>query len=183
MYATKNRKYRAANLAPATLEGLTPITTEPKPEDAEDDAPCRSALRIIDALLTSLPPSQVFPALRQLIQQYMSQPDPNARRGALLALGVAAEGVSEFMGPHVQTAIWPIVDSGPADGDPSVRCATLTAVGCICEWLEEAARRKAQHPPAALLNAVADPTAQKQAYTALGAFFETLGDTIREYLP
>lgn len=158
---------QAANFAPEILEGLMPI---------------------IDALWppsTSLPPSQVFPALRQLIQQYMSQPDPNVRRGALLALGVAVEGVSEFMGPHVQTEIWPImiVDSGLADGDPSVRRAALTTVACICEWLEEAARREAQHPPAALLNAVADPTAQKQAYTALDAFFETLGDTIREYLP
>lgn len=92
----KNRKYKTANLAPAILEGLMPITTEPESEDAEDDAPCRSALRIIDALSTSLPPSQVFPALRQLIQQYMSQPDPNPRHGALLALGVAVEGVSEI---------------------------------------------------------------------------------------
>ena len=81
-----------------------PITTEPEPEDVEDDAPCRSALRIVDTLSTSLPPSQVFPALRQLIQQYMSQADPNIRRGALLALRVAVEGVSEYMGPHVEVA-------------------------------------------------------------------------------
>ena len=94
---SKKSKLQAAGLAPAILEGLMPITTEPEPEDADDDAPSRSALRIIDALATSLPPAQVFPALRQLVQQYVSQPDPNARRGALLALGVAVEGVSEFM--------------------------------------------------------------------------------------
>lgn len=37
------------------------------------------------------PPFQVFLALRQLNQQYMEQPDLNACRGALLALGIAVE--------------------------------------------------------------------------------------------
>ena len=84
---------------PPFLKASLPITTELEPEDIDDDAPSRSALRIIDALATSLPPAQVFPAICQLVQQYVLQPDPNARRGALLALGVAVEAVSEFMGP------------------------------------------------------------------------------------
>ena len=88
-----------------------PVTTEEEPEELEDDAPCRSALRIIDTLSASLPPAQVFPALRELINQYMSQADPSARRGALLALGVAVEGVSEYMQPHVEAAVWPIVST------------------------------------------------------------------------
>ena len=88
---------QAANLAPAILEGLMPIVIEPEVDDADEDAPSRSALRIVDALSTSLPPAQVFPALRQLIAQYMGQSDPDSRRGALLALGVAVEGVSELV--------------------------------------------------------------------------------------
>lgn len=76
-----------------------PNTTEPEPEDVDDDSPSRSALRIIDTLSTSLPPAQVFPALSNLIRQEMASTDPNARRGAMMALGVAVEGCSEFMTP------------------------------------------------------------------------------------
>ena len=42
----------------------------------------------------------------------MSQADPNTRHGALPALEVAVEGVSEYMGHHVEAAVWPIIDSG-----------------------------------------------------------------------
>lgn len=42
----------------------------------------------------------------------MSQADANALRGVLLALAVAVEGVSEFMGPHVESAIPPVIDAG-----------------------------------------------------------------------
>ncbi|KAL5537253.1 hypothetical protein ACEPAF_1076 [Sanghuangporus sanghuang] len=178
----KKSKLQAAGLAPAILEGLMPITTEPEPEDADDDAPSRSALRIVDALATSLPPAQVFPALRQLITQYVSQPDPNARRGALLALGVAVEGVSEFMGPHVESAIWPVVDAGLADPDPGVRRAACTAVGCICEWLEDAASSRHAVLVPALMHLVADPVTQRTACSALDALLEILGDAIGNYL-
>ena len=50
---SKKSKVQSANLAPAILQGLMPITVEPEPEDVEDDAPCRSALRNVN----TLPPS------------------------------------------------------------------------------------------------------------------------------
>ena len=73
------------------------------------------------------------------------------------------------------------IDSGLADTDPCVRHAALTAVGCICEWLEEAAVARHSMLLPALLNQVADPSTQKQACTALNAFPEILGDHIKEY--
>ena len=159
-----------------------PVTTEEEPEELEDDAPCRSALRIIDTLSTSLPPAQVFPALRELINQYMSQADPSARRGALLALGVAVEGVSEYMQPHVEAAVWPIVEAGLADADASVHRAACTAVGCICEWLGESAASRHSILVPALMRLVADSSTQRTACTALDALLEVLGDTIGQYL-
>ncbi|KAK7012251.1 importin N-terminal domain-containing protein, partial [Favolaschia claudopus] len=93
----KKSKIQSHNLSAAILQGLMPITTEPEPEDIDDDAPSRSALRIIDGLATGLPPSQVFPPLRDLITQYFSSSDPNLRRGAMLALGICVEGCSEYM--------------------------------------------------------------------------------------
>ena len=179
---SKKTKVQASGLAPDLLTGLMPVTTEEEPEELEDDAPCRSALRIIDTLSASLPPAQVFPALRELINQYISQADPSARRGALLALGVAVEGVSEYMQPHVEAAVWPIVEAGLADTDASVRRAACTAVGCICEWLEVSAASQHSTIVPALMRLFADSSTQRTACTALDALLEVLGDTIGQYL-
>ena len=131
-----------------------PITAEDEPEDIDDDAPARvglfhlnvplaadelyaqCALRIIDTLATSLPPTQVFPVLRNQISQYFSSPDGSLRRGAMLALGVSVEGCSEFMTP-LMNQVWPVIEAGLQDVDAGVRRATCVAVSCLCEWLED----------------------------------------------
>jgi hypothetical protein len=66
----------------------------------------------------------------------MSSADPSHRRGSILALGVAVEGCSEYMTPHMKD-VWPIIMTGLNDQDASVRKASCTAVACLCEWLEE----------------------------------------------
>ncbi|KAG6334826.1 hypothetical protein ID866_4263 [Astraeus odoratus] len=156
----KKSKIQSQNLAGIILEGLLPITTEPEPEDSDEDAPCRSALRIVDGLATNLPPTQVFPALRALIQQYFSSPDASNRRGAMLSLGVAVEGCSEYMTP-LMDHVWPIIEAGLRDPDPSVRKAT-----CV----------------AAIMTLVHDPATQRSACTALDALLEILQDVIDQYL-
>jgi hypothetical protein len=177
----KKTKIQSQNLAGKILEGLMPITTEPEPEDSDDDAPCRSALRIIDGLATNLPPTQVFPALRTLIQQYFSSPDPNNRRGAMLALGVVVEGCSEFMTP-IMNQVWPIIEAGLQDVDSSVRRATCIAVSCLCEWLEDECSSKHATLIPAIMNLVHDPATQRSACTALDALLEILQDVIDQYL-
>ncbi|KAI0033386.1 armadillo-type protein [Vararia minispora EC-137] len=177
----KKSKIQAQNLGPAMLQGLLPITTEPEAEDADDDAPSRSALRIIDALATNLPPAQVFPALRELLQTYFASPDANYRRGGMLALGIVVEGCSEYMTP-LMPQVWPIIDVGLQDSDPSVRKATCIAVSCLCEWVEEeAAKRHAVLVPA-IMQLVDDPATQRQACTALDGLLEILQDAIGNYL-
>ncbi|KAF8636402.1 hypothetical protein AX17_003584 [Amanita inopinata Kibby_2008] len=177
----KKSKIQSNNLAGAILEGLMPITTEAEPQDIDDDAPSRSALRIIDGLSTSLPPSQVFPALRNLILQYYSSPDPVNRRGAMLALGVAVEGCSEFMTPLMHE-VWPLIEAGLQDPEPGVRKATCTAVGCLCEWLEDECISKHAVLFPAIMNLINDPTTQRSACTALDAMLEISSDVIEQYL-
>ncbi|KAI0925226.1 hypothetical protein AcW1_007090 [Taiwanofungus camphoratus] len=177
----KKSKVQAHGLAPAILEGLMPIATEEEPEDIDDDAPSRSALRIVDCLATSLPPSQVFPALRQLIQQYFSSPDPSHRRGAMLALGVSVEGCSEFMTP-LMNQVWPIIEAGLTDPDPSVRKASCIAVSCLCEWVEDECVSKHAVLVPTIMQLVNDPMTQRSACTALDALLEILGDTIDQYM-
>ncbi|KAH9941479.1 ARM repeat-containing protein [Amylocystis lapponica] len=177
----KKSKIQSHALAPNILGGLMPITTEEEPEDVDDDAPSRSALRIIDCLATSLPPTQVFPALRQLIQHYFSSPDPAFRRGAMLALGVSVEGCSEFMTP-LMGQVWPVVDAGLQDSDASVRKASCIAISCLCEWLEEeCASRHAILIPM-MMQLISDPETQRPACTALDALLEILQDVIDQYL-
>ncbi|TCD64614.1 hypothetical protein EIP91_003848 [Steccherinum ochraceum] len=177
----KKSKVQSHNLAPALLEGLMPLTTEEEPEDIDDDAPSRSALRIIDGLATNLPPNQVFPALRTLIQRYFTSPDPNNRRGAMLALGVAVEGCSEFMTP-LMGEVWPVIEAGLADADASVRKASCIAISCLCEWLEDECVAKHAILVPTIMQLVNDPSTQRSACTALDALLEILHDNIDQYL-
>ncbi|KIY45024.1 ARM repeat-containing protein [Fistulina hepatica ATCC 64428] len=178
----KKSKVQAAQLGPVILEGLMPITTEAEPEDSDDDAPSRSALRIIDGLSTNLPPSQVFPALRTQIQNYFTLPDPAFRRGAMLALGVAVEGCSEYMTP-LMGQVWPIIEAGFIDPDATVRKATCTAVTCLCEWLEEQCAAMHSVLVPAIMGLIQDPVAQRAACGALDAILEVMHDVIDQYLP
>ncbi|KAI0060253.1 ARM repeat-containing protein [Artomyces pyxidatus] len=177
----KKSKIQSQNLGSAILEGLMPITTEEEPEDIDDDAPARSALRIIDALATSLPPSQVFPALRGQIQQYFTSTDANYRRGAMLALGVSVEGCSEFMTP-LMPHVWPVIEAGLQDPDAGVRRATCIAVSCLCEWLEDSCVERHAVLVPTIMNLVSDSATQRAACAALDALLEILHDHIDQYL-
>ena len=139
------------------------------------------AFRTLDALAQALPPGQVFPALTQQLQVYMSSNDPRMRKSALMAFGVSVEGCSEFIRPHVDQ-LWPMIEGGLQDGEVIVRKAACIALGCLCEWLsEECATRHSTIVPI-LFNLIVDPSTQKNACTCLDSYLEILGDDIVNYL-
>jgi hypothetical protein len=90
----------------------------------------------MDGLSTNLPPSQVFPPLSALVLQFFQSSDPSQRRGAILSLGMAVEGCSDFMSSRMEQ-VWPLIETGLQDPDANVRKASCVAVGCLCESLEE----------------------------------------------
>ena len=90
----------------------------------------------MDNLSTNLPPAQVFPTLRRLIVEYFTSPNADQRRGAMLTLGIAVEGCSEYMTP-LMADVWPIIEAGLVDNDATVRKAACVAVSCLCEWLQD----------------------------------------------
>ncbi|KDR80526.1 hypothetical protein GALMADRAFT_240827 [Galerina marginata CBS 339.88] len=177
----KKSKVQSQNLAGPILEGLMPITAEEEPEDVDEDAPSRSALRIVDGLATNLPPTQVFPPLWTFVSQYFQSPDPNHRRGAILALGVSVEGCSEFITP-LMADIWPMIQLGLVDPDASVRKSVCVAVSCLCEWLEDDCASKHAILVPSIMNLINDPATQKTACTALDALLEVMQDNIDQYL-
>ena len=76
-----------------------------------------------------------------LVEQYSQSPDPNLRKSALTSFGLAVEGCSEFIRPHIRK-MWPLIDQGFQDPVAIVRNAACVAFGCLCEWLpEESAER------------------------------------------
>ncbi|CAE6470282.1 unnamed protein product [Rhizoctonia solani] len=178
----KKSRIQSLNLSKPILEGLMPIGTEEDSEDADDECPSRTAFRVIDELATSLPPSQVFPTLHNIVTQYMASSDPGQRKAALTSFAVTLEGCSEFIRPHMRQ-LWPLIDAGFADAHPVVRKAALSALGCTCEWLEEEVVDRHATILPVLLDMINNPDTQGAACTALDDFLEILGDTIAQYLP
>jgi hypothetical protein len=123
-------------LAGSIIEALLPIGAEPEPTDLDEDVPARTAFRVIDTLATSLPPAQVFPPLFAQVQALAASPDPAMRKSAITAFGVVVEGCSMFIQPHLES-LWPLIEGGMADPEVIVRKAACTALGCLCEMLEE----------------------------------------------
>lgn len=182
MCSHKRSKIQTLNLARPMIVRLISIATEEEPEDTDEDSPARLALRVIDELATELPPSHVFPPIYEEMQKYMTNGDAGHRKAALMALGVAAEGCTEFIRPHMNE-IWPFIEAGMRDGDVVVRKAACISLGCLCDVLdEECAARHAVLLPM-IMDLVADPSTQRAACTALDGILEVMGDDISQYLP
>lgn len=177
----KRSKIQTLNLARPMITRLMTIATEEEPDDLDEDSPARLALRVIDELATELPPSHVFPPIFEEMQKFMSNSDAGHRKAALMALGVAAEGCTEFIRPHM-SEIWPFIEAGMRDGDGTVRKAACISLGCLCDVLdEECASRHAVLLPM-IMDLVTDEATQRAACTALDALLEVMGDDIAQYL-
>lgn len=98
-----------------------------------------------------------------------------------MALGVAVEGCSEFMTP-LMPQVSLLIESGLQYQDAGVRRATCTAIGCLCEWVEDECVSNHATLVPAIMALVADPETQRQACTALDALLEILQDVIENYL-
>lgn len=178
----KKTKIQQLNLAGSIITALLPIGAEPEPTDAEDDAPSRTAFRVIDSLATSLPPTQVFPPLFEQVRQLSASPDPNMRKSAVMAFGVVVEGCSLYIQPHLDS-MWPLIQNGLQDPEVIVRKAACTALGCLCEVLdEECAKQHAMLLPL-ISKLMGDAETQRQACVALDCLLEVLGTDIEPYIP
>ncbi|KZP01880.1 ARM repeat-containing protein [Calocera viscosa TUFC12733] len=177
----RKNKLQALGMAKAILERIMPIGCEDEPDEDDEDNPCRLCFRCIDTLATTFPPTQVFPTLHALVTTYNSSPDPAHRKCAMVAFGVAIEGCSEFIRPHI-VSLWPFLDSGLKDPEWKVRKAACIALGCVCEFLgdEAAERHEVFLPP--ILTLMADKQTQATACQALDSYLECLGDHILPYL-
>ncbi|POY75272.1 hypothetical protein BMF94_1642 [Rhodotorula taiwanensis] len=178
----KKGKIQQLNLAGSIITALLPIGAEPEPVDIEDDAPSRTAFRVIDSLATSLPPTQVFPPLFEQVRALSASPDPNLRKSAIMAFGVVIEGCSLFIQPHLES-MWPLIQNGLQDPEVVVRKAACTALGCLCEVLEEECAKQHAMLLPLISKLMGDAATQRQACVALDCLLEVLGSDIEPYIP
>ncbi|KAM0750744.1 ARM repeat-containing protein [Meredithblackwellia eburnea MCA 4105] len=178
----KKATVQKLNLAGPIITALLPIGAEPEPADIEEDVPARTAFRVIDTLATSLPPAQVFPPLFAQVQELAASSNPYMRKSAITAFGVVVEGCSLFIQPHLES-LWPLIQSGLSDPEVVVRKAACTALGCLCEMLDEdCAKQHAMLLPL-VFKLIGDPETQRSACVALDCLLEVLGDDIEPYIP
>ncbi|KAF8311476.1 ARM repeat-containing protein [Clavulina sp. PMI_390] len=177
----KKSKIQTLALAKPILAALILVGAEEEPDDMEDEAPPRSAFRVIDSLATSLPPSLVFNPLWEIVKEYCASPDPTYRKSALTSLGLSVEGCSEYIRPQVGL-LWPYIDAGFQDPAAIVRNAACVSFGCLCEWLPDEVSQRHELVVPVLMNLITNPETQKSACTALDAFLEVLSAQIIPYL-
>ncbi|GAA5927116.1 uncharacterized protein JCM15063_000459 [Sporobolomyces koalae] len=178
----KKSKIQQLNLAGSIITALLPIGAEPEPLDVDDDVPARTAFRVIDVLATSLPPAQVFPPLFEQVRTLASSPDAGLRKSAITAFGVVVEGCSLFIQPHLDS-LWPLIQGGLQDPETIVRKAACTALGCLCEMLEEECAKQHAMLLPLISKLMGDPATQRQALIALDCLLEVLGSDIEPYIP
>lgn len=178
----KKAKVQSLNLAGSIITALLPIGAEPEPVDDIDDVPARSAFRVLDTLATSLPPQQTFPPLFEQVRALAASPDPNMRKSAITAFGVVVEGCSLFIQPHLDN-MWPLIQNGLTDPEVVVRKAACTALGCLCEMLEEECAKQHAMLLPLISKLMIDPATQRQACIALDCLLEVLGSDIEPYIP
>ncbi|PVU88430.1 hypothetical protein BB561_005860 [Smittium simulii] len=167
------------------IERLMIITTEPDPEDIDDDSPSRVALRTLNLLSTNLPPTQVFPTIAENVVHYMQSDDPLVRKGGMLTMAISIEGSVDFVRSKVGELVH-LVTIGLSDQDKRVQRASCMALGCLAEELsEEISQFHEQLIPQILNILTSNPNAEisKHACNALDAILEDLGPRILPYLP
>ncbi|KAI9598658.1 armadillo-type protein [Syncephalis fuscata] len=171
----KKTRLQKAKLVTPMIQHLMPIATEDDPEDVDDDSPSRVALRVIQSLSSSLPPTQVFPTLLQLILEYMTNPAPGYRKAAMMAFAASVEGCADFMRSKINE-LMQLVFAGLQDPDATVRRAACLALSCVADEIEEAVTNN----HAVLLPLLFNLIVCMQCTRAL---LDNLGDEILQYMP
>ncbi|ODQ66396.1 ARM repeat-containing protein [Nadsonia fulvescens var. elongata DSM 6958] len=138
---TKKSKIQNLKLGPTLTTHAMKIVTE-KPdnededEDENDDTVPKLALRMIDYLSASLPPSQVLAPLLSAMPELSASSDPYFRRASLLSLAVAVEGSPDFVAQQLEVVL-PIVVNGLRDSSIVVRSAALQTLAQLAAELHD----------------------------------------------
>ncbi|KAA8899902.1 hypothetical protein TRICI_006272 [Trichomonascus ciferrii] len=135
----KKNKLQSLKLGPMlTVTAMKIIAEGYDEQDDEDDedTPPLLALRLIDYLSNSLPPSQVLAPLMEALPSYAKSNNPNERRAAFLSINASVEGAPDFVANQINV-ILPMVVEGLNDSDINVKSGALQALAELASELHE----------------------------------------------
>lgn len=187
---SKSKIFKSKGMAPAVVACIFGMMSEP--EEKEDDptdeeernSPNSIALVALDTMACRLPSKIMFEPIMTTAAQLSNSPDPFARRAALMAVGVAAEGCADSVRDQL-TELVAFVAHAASDAHPKVRDAACFAIREFSEFLQpDICQHHATLLPAVfkcLDDAGNDEVKEKAGY-ALESFAENLEKHILPYL-
>jgi hypothetical protein len=130
---------QTAGVTDHIIGALFPIMAERTVDETATDDEQASAYKMgancLDSLANALPSKMTFQPAMALAAEYSHSDDAFARRAALIATGVLAEGCADAMRTTL-TELSSFVSSGASDVDPIVRDASCFAIGQFAEYLQ-----------------------------------------------
>ena len=183
---SKPKFLRGEGVAPAVISTLFGMIVEPEEKEEGDDdknTPSSIALVALDTLACRLPSKLIFGPTMATAAQLSNSPDPCCRRGALMSVGIAAEGCADAVREQL-TELVAFIANAASDADPKVRDAACFAVREFSEHLQpDICQHHATLLPAVFkcLDDAGEEVKEKAGY-ALESFAENLEKEILPYL-
>jgi hypothetical protein len=152
-------------------------------DDPSESTPVDMAFRLLDTLALSLPNKYIWRPCIELIQQLQVSPSPRARRAAMIAPGVLAEGCSELLKEDLSSLLEMLV-GGLQDPRETVAEGAAIAIGyCaehlrpdILDWHAEIL------PPLILALSSESQVVRRRVLFAVDAFVEACDDELIPHL-
>lgn len=191
----KRTRLQKLSLVPQIIDAMFRIGAEEDEDEdsgdsgdgSEEESPSKVAFQVLNCVGMSLPPAQVFPAIRHLITTgYAASARYGERKACMLAVAVVVDGCADYMRPQMGEFVVPMLVAGLTDPHAAVRRSACIAVSSLADELAEDVI-KLMHPAVLppLFNLLdGEAAGLAQATSALDSLVEGMtADDIVLYLP
>lgn len=188
----KKSKFKQLKVGAYITEHMIKIAAEPFDEEDDEDEqdetrPGTKALRLLDSLSTTLPPSQVMIPLLHFFPQLVTSSDKFQRYAGFSALSVAVEGAPDTVSKNLSD-ILPHIIKGLQDSEVLVQKGALLALCQMATELHSEVGAEHEVLLPLVFNIIDNANSVKMAKAAcvaLDAILETIDSQIitEKYLP
>ncbi|XP_066592125.1 importin-4-like [Prorops nasuta] len=162
--------------------------------DNEDNTPLTCATQTLDLLALHLPPEKLIPHVLRHIEPGLQCSDVYVKKASYLAIGVLAEGCSEYIRNKYLETFLRCICTGITDPNPIIQNSALFALGQFSEYLQpEISQYSSELLPVLfeylgrICNHITqekkEPPSVDRMFYALEIFCENLNESLLPYLP
>jgi hypothetical protein len=185
----KKKAIRKHNLIQPLLDMIMIVATEDDDEDDDEDpdnsTPPGTVLSLLATLTTHFSPELIFNIIAPKVMSFSSHAEHGYRKAALMVVGCAIEGCSDYLQPRMPDFL-PLIVRGLQDAHPSVRKAACLALSYIAEELQSDITQyhTSLIPPLFQLTQDNNKLVLKYVWNALDAIIEGMeSEPVQGYLP